>query len=288
VKIETAVVTAAGRGQRTLPLQKLVDRDGHTKTALAIIAAEVANAGIERLGVVVRPGDQAAYADALGAAAANVTFVEQEEPLGYGHAVYCARGFVGDAPFLHLVGDHLWIGAEPDGCARQLVRVASEQGTAVSAVQATREAMLPLYGAVGGRAVPGRDDLYEISRVFEKPTPTAAEQELIVPGLRAGHYLCFFGMHVLTPTVFGLLADEVSRARHRIDLSGALGRLAERERYLAFRSPGSRHNLGEKYGLLQAQLALALSGCDRDTVLTQMVELLVGALGRRPGGTLPD
>ena len=75
----------------------------------------------------------------------------------------------------------------------------------MSAVQATRESLLPYYGTVGGRRVPGRQDLYEIEDVIEKPTPTEAEQRLIVPGLRAGHYLCFFGMHVLTPAVMEIL-----------------------------------------------------------------------------------
>ena len=69
----------------------------------------------------------------------------------------------------------------------------------ISAVQVTRENLLPLYGTVGGQPVSGKPGLYRIDTVVEKPTPTEAEQRLVVPGLRSGQYLCFFGMHVLTP-----------------------------------------------------------------------------------------
>ena len=81
----------------------------------------------------------------------------------------------------------------------------------VSAVQASRETLLPYYGAVGGRRLAGRQDLYLVEDVMEKPTPTEAEQHLLVPGLRAGHYLCFFGIHVLTPAVMAVLAELVGQ-----------------------------------------------------------------------------
>jgi len=109
----------------------------------------------------------------------------------------------------------------------------------------------------------------------EKPTPTEAEQRLIVPGLRAGHYLCFFGMHVLTPMVMELLHEEIAHSKDRsIHLTSALSKLARRERYLASELQGRRYDIGVKYGLLTAQLALALNGPDRDEILTHLVELL--------------
>jgi UTP--glucose-1-phosphate uridylyltransferase len=128
---------------------------------------------------------------------------------------------------------------------------------------------------VGGRRIPGRADLYGIERVIEKPTPTLAEQELMVPGLRVGHYLCFFGLHVLTPAVMEILAEQLAaQPGERLQLSPALNELARRERYLALSNLGRRYDVGVKYGLLTAQLALALSGGDRDDVLTSLVELL--------------
>ncbi|HMC29156.1 MAG TPA: sugar phosphate nucleotidyltransferase [Verrucomicrobiae bacterium] len=276
VEIKRAVITAAGKNQRTLPLQSLVDRDGVAKTALAIIIEEVLSAGIEEICVVVLPGDQAAYSTAAGKHASRLRFVEQHQPLGYGHAVYCAHEFVEGKRFLLLVGDHLYVSDEPKTCAQQLVEIASSQDCAVSAVQATHESKLPYYGTVGGRLVGGVERLYEVQNLLEKPTPTEAEQKLIVPGLRAGHYLCFFGMHVLTPTVMELLREASAKSGKGgpIHLTAALLKLASAEKYLAYEVDGRRYDIGVKYGLLTAQLALALEGRDRDEVLAGLVELL--------------
>lgn len=276
MKIGKAVITAAGRDQRSLPLQTLVDRDGRPKAALGIVVEEALASGVEEIAVVTHPEDADAYRAVLREVGGEITFLDQYEPRGYGHALHCAREFTGDEPFLHLVSDHLCVSAESRRCAEQLVQIASAEECAVSAVQPTRESTLPQYGAVGGRPVRGSRELYEIETVVEKPTPTQAEQELIVPGLRAGHYLCFFGMHVLTPQVMELLERHVARAApdDSIALSPALAELAGRERYLALGMRGRRYNIGVQYGLFLAQLALILRGRDRDEVLAQMVELL--------------
>jgi UTP--glucose-1-phosphate uridylyltransferase len=282
MRITKAVITAAGRDQRTLPLQTLTDRDGIEKAVLGILVEEALSAGIEEVAVVVVPGDEDPYSAAVSAAigghGARVTFIPQAEALGYGHAVYCARDFVGDDPFLHLVGDHLYVSREERTCARQLVSVAVAENCAVSAVQATRETLLPYYGTVGGLRVMGRKDVYLVETVVEKPTPTEAELSLIVPGLRAGHYLCFFGMHVLTPTVMDILGEKVAGAGsgggRGVTLSEALDVLAGREKYLALEERAQRYDVGVRYGLLTAQLALALSGVDREEVLARLVELL--------------
>jgi UTP--glucose-1-phosphate uridylyltransferase len=274
VDIKKAIITAAGKTQRTLPLQTLVDRDGVTKTALQILIEEILVAGIEEICVVVCPGDQAAYRAAAGGQGRRLRFVEQSVALGYGHAVACAREFAGRDPFLLLVGDHLYVSGRKRA-AQQLVEIARAENCALSAVQATHESKLPYYGTIGGRLVAGRNGLYEIAEVLEKPTPTEAEQRLIVPGLRAGHYLCFFGMHVLTPVVMEMLEQEVAQAGKRgIHLTPALAMLAKRERYLACELEARRYDIGVKYGLLTAQLALALDGEDRDEVLSGLVELL--------------
>lgn len=273
MQVKKAVITSAGRAQRALPLQSLVDRDGASKSALQVITEEAAAAGVADVGVVIAPGDQVAYTAAAGSKADMLTFIEQREPRGYGHALLCAKEFVGGEPFLHLVGDHLYVSRAEKRCAEQLVEVAAAENCSVSAVQATRESMLPYYGAVGGRHLCG-SVLYEVDTVIEKPTPTEAEQSLIVPGLRAGNYLCFFGMHVLTATIMSILAEQAAAGKENIQLSPALAALSQRERYLALEVSGQRHNIGVKYGLLTAQLALALDGNDREEILTQLLELL--------------
>jgi UTP--glucose-1-phosphate uridylyltransferase len=277
MKIRKAVITAAGRAQRALPLQALVDRDGQQKSGLKIIIDEALSTGVDEICLVISPGDQRAYQEAAGDAAGRLHFAEQPSPRGYGHALYCARNFVGPDAFLHLVSDHLYLSRIPGTrCAQQLVKVAEAEACAVSGVQPTRESVLPYYGTVGGRRVAGQQDLYEVENVIEKPTPTEAEQKLIVPGLRAGHYLCFFGMHVLTPAVMELLSEALAGAGEgeNVQLSPALAKLAAKERYLALEIHGLRYNIGVRYGLLVAQLALALDGEDREEIMSQLIELL--------------
>jgi UTP--glucose-1-phosphate uridylyltransferase len=271
--IRKAVITAAARSHRGLPLQTIVNRDGHEQRALGLLVDEAARAGAEEVAIVVSPGDEDAYRRAAGDAGVRLQFFVQQEALGYGHAVLQARAFAGNDPVLHLVGDHLYRSVGDAGVARQVVDIAVAERCAVSAVQPTRETQLRLYGAVAARRVPKRNDLYEIQSVVEKPSPSEAELSLLVPGLRAGFYLCFFGIHVLTPQVFDLLAER-AKPGESLGLSPALAELARRERYLALEVSGYRYNIGEKYGLLTAQLALALDGVDREFVLSQIVDLL--------------
>jgi UTP--glucose-1-phosphate uridylyltransferase len=276
MNLRKAVITAAGRNQRGIPLQTLVDRDGIEKKALQIILEEAVEAGAEEVCLIIAPGDEAGFRAAAGANSPELHFVEQKEPLGYGHAVLLARKFAANQPFIHMVSDHLYIARGETRSAKQVADLARAEGCAVSAVQPTRENLLRLYGAVGGRRVTLRWDLYEIQQVLEKPTPSEAEQVLTVPGLRAGFHLCFFGIHVFTPTVMDILAENLERKPPgtMLDLSPALAELARRERYLALEVAGQRYNIGEKYGLLTAQMALALDGVDREKILAQIVDLL--------------
>ena len=310
MQITKAVITAAGRGARQYPacdtVQKtmlpLVDRDGLTKPVLQIIGEEAIESGIDEICVVCAPGDEPyyrrqlrAYSDQLRSSFAGsewaeeqarrlaelerrLRFTVQPEPHGYGHAVWCARSFAGGKPCLLLLGDHLYVSKEARRCARQLLDLAVAEGCAVSAVQATREHLIHQYGTLTGRRLRDRPDVYQIDEIVEKPNPTLAEVRLQVPGLRAGHYLCFFGMHVLTPAVFDLLDDLVRRDVRdggQIQLTTALNALARREKYLALETKGTRHNLGIKFGVVDAQIALSLAGVDRETMLANLLESIV-------------
>jgi UTP--glucose-1-phosphate uridylyltransferase len=203
-------------------------------------------------------------------------FIEQSLPRGYGDAILRGKDFINNEPFLHLVSDHLYLSRSNRPCARQLIDVALQQECSVSAIQPTRENELISYGTVGGAPIAQSDVLYEVSTVIEKPSPTVAEQQLIVAGQRSGYYLCLFGMHVLTPTILRLLQTALAAAPAgtNLDLSSSLHQLAQSERYLAVKIDGSRYDISSKYGLLLAQLAFSLSGDDRDFVLTELVNLL--------------
>ena len=279
MSIQKAVITAAAPDQKSLPLQSLVDQQGIRKTALQLIVEEAVSAGAEEIAVIICPGDAEDFELAAGEHAGRLTFIEQTLPRGYGDALLRARDFVGDDPFLHLVSDHVYISRRETSCARQVVDLASSEDCAVSAVQSTRENLLTYFGAVGGQREVNRNDLYRITSVIEKPTPTQAEQELIVAGLRASHYLCLSGVHVLTPLIMKLLADDLQKApkEKNINLSDALNSLSGLEKCLALEIDGSRYNIGVKYGLLRSQLALALSGKDRDRILSELLELVANA-----------
>jgi UTP--glucose-1-phosphate uridylyltransferase len=273
VRIRKAVITAAGVNQRALPLQTLV-HNGTERSVLSILLEQALTANITEICVVVWPGDENRYAQVAGTLAGAVRFVPQLQPRGYGHAIYCAREFVGSEPFLHMVGDHLYV-SSTKAAVQRLLELSEAESCSASGVQPTHESLLAHFGAVGGRRMPGRTGLYRVETVLEKPTPTEAEQRLLVPGIRAGYYLCFFGIHVLTPTVMELLAQNLaSDPSSTISLSAALAKLAQQEQYLALEDSGRRYDLGARYGLLIAQLALALNGRDRDEVLTQLLRLL--------------
>jgi UTP--glucose-1-phosphate uridylyltransferase len=271
-----AVITAANPDEKHLPLQTITDSNGETKSALQIILDDLFSAGLEAVAIVIAPASREAYAAAVGPYGKQVTFIEQSEPRGYGHAVWCAREFTAGEPFVLLVGDHLYLSHSSDSCVKQLLAVAAKQDCQISSVQATHESKLHLYGTVGASRVPGSDTLFTVHSIMEKPTPTLAEQDLIIPGLRHGNYLCFFGVHVLAPKVMELLDAGVSALSRgdTLGLTPTLATIAGSEKFLATQINGTRFNLGERYGLLRAQVALALAGPHRDEVLTSLVEIL--------------
>lgn len=273
MRVKKAVLTAAAPYQRRMPLQTLIDADGVEKPLLRILLEEILAASIEEVAVITHPGDEEAYTEAIGPLARGVRFLPQPEPRGYAHAVHCAASFTGSDPFLHLVGDHVYISGNHSATAKQLVTLAEAENCPVSAVTPTRENQITRYGAVAGPRLSSRQNVYRVETVLEKPTPTQAEQQLTVSGLRAGFYLCYFGMHVLTPTVMDVLGRQLHEGG-KVTLSSALAEIARREQYLALEAAGSRYDAGARYGLLTAQMALALSGKDRDFVLSQMLELL--------------
>jgi UTP--glucose-1-phosphate uridylyltransferase len=272
-----AVITAADWKQQYLPLQTMVDRTGRTRKVLGLLIDEITSTGIESIALIIKPGDEPLYRDAADVARADVSFICQPDPGGYGHAILCAAPFVKDESFLLMVSDHVYVSdLEGQTCAQQLTAVAAEHDGLVSAVQATHESRLASFGAVGGSLFDARQRLYQVQRVLEKPSPTEAEQSLLIPGLRHGYYLCFLGMHVLTPLVLELLERKKASLADGLglDLSSSLHEAASRARYLAAALPGRRYDLDHRHGVLMAQLAVALDGEYRDDLLAGLVELL--------------
>jgi UTP--glucose-1-phosphate uridylyltransferase len=314
MRVKKAVITAAARGERLYPvadtIQKamlpVVDIDGLHKPVIQIICEEAFSSGIEEICIVCAPGDGERYISAFTSLRDNLVksfksvewakqeanrindllsrlkFAEQKEPNGYGHAVYCAKEFVNGEPFLLLLGDYLYVSNLRDKrCAKQLIDLAVQENCSVSAVNPTIEHQVSRYGTVTGKQLATHSGIYQIDKIIEKPSLSVAELELQTPGLRAGYYLCFFGMHVFTPTVFKLLEEEVRKDGANILLTPVLQQLAETEKYLALEMKGNRYDLSRKHGLVRAQLALGLAGEAHDETLTTMVELLAEANTRK-------
>jgi UTP--glucose-1-phosphate uridylyltransferase len=310
MRIKKAVITAAARGERLYPvadtIQKamlpVIDIDGLYKPVLQIICEEAFASGIEDICIVCAPGDGERYINAFTSLRENLVksyksvdwakqeaekidylishihFTEQTEPKGYGHAVYCAKEFVNNEPFLLLLGDYLYISyLKNKRCAAQLIELATKEACSVSAVNPTIEHQVSRYGTLTGKHVANDEGVYQIEKIIEKPSLSTAELELQTSGLRAGYYLCFFGMHVFTPTLFQLLEKELGKNGTNILLTPSLQELATIEKYLALEVKGNRYDLSRKHGLLRAQVALGLAGEAHDETLTTMVELLAEA-----------
>jgi UTP--glucose-1-phosphate uridylyltransferase len=318
--VRKAVITAAGRGTRQFPatrsIQKellpLVDRDGVTKPTIQIIIEECLASGIEDICIVVSPGGAApfkehfsrltdserrifkgkewalAQADALRRIEERITYVEQPTPEGYGHAVYQAKDFVGDEPFLLLLGDHVYISNGTKRCAEQVIDTYSVAQCAVSAVQQTPDDRLHLFGTVTGtRLGHGDPPVYDVTAIKEKPSIDYAAEHLQTTGVKRGYYLCFFGMHVFPPSIFECLAHHIHnnlRENGEIQLTSSQEMLRSKERYVAVETSGERLDMGVPLGYIETQMALALNGIDRTEVLATLLRAVATSAGKEPFG----
>lgn len=290
--IKKAVITAAGRGTRLFPatrtLQKelfpLVDRDGIAKPVIQIVVEEAVSAGVERVCIVCSPDSEGplrhhfspvpetirqslsskpegiAQADQLDRLASMVEFALQPTPEGYGDAVLCARDFVGDDSFLLLLGDHLYVSKTPETCAATLVRAFPELDGAVSGVARTPIHQLHLFGTVSGDPIPGDPPRYRVREMIEKPKPEVARERLRTPGLREDEFLTFFGMHLLPPRIFDLLAERKARNLREggeIQLTSSLEVLVRSQNYYAVELPGYRLDMGVPEGLIYTRTVLS-------------------------------
>lgn len=169
----------------------------------------------------------------------RLTFLIQEEPKGYGQTLR-PKTLLEASHFCIWVGDHLYLSRNQHRYAQQIIEIASRENGPVSGSPPDQEKMLPYFGCDRWPSSATNRSSVQLKRVIEKPTPTLAEQELtIAPVFVAASTSCFFGMHVLTPTVLDILESLVEEHQRPIALSEALQELqALRERYLAVEIEG--------------------------------------------------
>ena len=226
MRIRKAVITAAGKNQRTLPLQTLIDRDGTEKQVLRIILDEVLTANIEEICIVVSPDDEAAYLRAAGDRAERHTIRASDRAARVRTCVCIARKISSKTTPSCIWSGITCTSAPPVRVARNTWCGSRKRRNApCPPFSLFPKVFCTTTARWAGSAFPEAPDLYRVENVIEKPTPTEAEQKLNVAGMRVGHYLCFFGMHVLTPAVMQILEKEL-QTRRGVTLSerpGAIG-----------------------------------------------------------------
>jgi UTP--glucose-1-phosphate uridylyltransferase len=191
------------------------------------------------------------------------SFTRQQEPLGLGHAVWCARELVGAEPFALLLPDELVL--HPQGCLAQMMEFAQRLGKAgnVIAVEEVPRERVSSYGVVGVGERAGRG--FAITQMVEKPPPEKAPSNLIITG-----------RYILQPEIFEILAKQERGAGNEIQLTDAMNKLAREQPFFGFKFEGKRFDCGSKIGFLAANVAYALERPDIAPALRAELKRIVG------------
>ena len=280
--VKKAVIPVAGYGTRHYPATKIVkkelfpilDRSGFTKPLIQVIIEEAVDSGIEEICLITQSGDEQLFkgyfntdvpsyleehlsglsvldkiSDRIRELGQRIIYVEQESQQGYGHAVYCSRDFVGKDSFLLLLGDHIYHSYSEKPCAQQLMETYASYHSSISAVTRTKESQLHLFGTIGGERPSPDSRVIKIRKIKEKPPLSYAKLHLRVFGMPHDEYLCWFGQHIFTQSIFDALKYQIDkniRERGEIQLTSAQELVLHAEgKYLAYETDGIRYDTGE-------------------------------------------
>ena len=275
--VRKAVIPAAGFGTRLFPASKamkkelfpVIDKSGRAKPAIMAIVEEAIDAGIEEVCLIVQSGDielfesffktppriehynklskeSKTYCDYLLELGSRVTFVAQDVQEGFGHAVYCAREWVGNEPFLLMLGDHLYGSDEERCCARQVVEAYEQVGHSVVGLKQTPIELLSNFGCVTG-VWKEENTLLSVTEFYEKPDPEYALEHLHVDGMDVDQFLTVFGIYVIQPQIFGFLEQNIVhnlRERGEFQLTSCLDELRKAEGFSGYVVKGKRYDIG--------------------------------------------
>ncbi|MHB2264592.1 UTP--glucose-1-phosphate uridylyltransferase GalU [Aliihoeflea sp. PC F10.4] len=286
-KVRKAVIPVAGLGTRFLPATKAMPKEMLTVVDRPVVqyaVDEAIEAGVEHI-VFVTGRNKGAIEDHFDQTpellatlekagktkqiaalettlpkAGSVSFTRQQEALGLGHAVWCARDIIGDEPFALLLPDMVSFGAR--GCLAEIMDLYRETGGNVIAVEECDPLETDKYGIVGKGAQRGKG--FEVTGMVEKPAPKDAPSNLYING-----------RYILQPKIFDLLATQERGAGNEIQLTDSMLRLARTSPFFARRFAGRMYDCGSKEGFIQANVAFALSRPDiRDGVIDAIRDLL--------------
>lgn len=285
-KIRKAIIPAAGLGTRFLPATKAMPKEMLPivdKPMIQYIVEEAVASGIEDIIIVTGKGKRAiedhfdiAYEleqnlrekgklDILEKVQhsnnlANIHYIRQKQPLGLGHAVWCARNFIGDEPFAVLLGDDIVQSETP--CLRQLMDVYNYTHSSVIGVEAVSEEETHRYGVIEPGDRKGRT--YQVKNFVEKPAPGTAPSNLAI-----------IGRYILTPEIFTFLEIQEKGAGGEIQLTDAIQKLNHIQRVFAYEFEGRRYDVGEKLGFVKTTVEFALQNEEMKDELIDFLDALL-------------
>ncbi len=275
--VRKALIPAAGFGTRLFPASKamkkelfpVIDPSGRAKPAIMAIVEEALDAGIEQVALIVQAGDtelfetffktppriehynklskeNKAYCDELLELGSRVTFITQDVQDGFGHAVHCAKDWVGNEPFLLMLGDHLYRSENETPCAKQVIQAYEQVGHSVVGLKVTPIEELSNFGCVTG-AWTEPDSLLAVTEFYEKPDTAYAKEHLHVDGMGEDEFLTVFGIYVLQPQIFQFLEQNITynlRERGEFQLTSCLDELRKVDGFSGHLVKGRRFDIG--------------------------------------------
>jgi UTP-glucose-1-phosphate uridylyltransferase len=292
-RVRKAVIPAAGFGTRLFPATKavkkelfpVIDSQGRAKPVILAIVEEAVAAGIEEVCILVQsqdrelfeeifctppkienfnklPKEGQKYSEYLMEIGHRITFLAQDVQDGFGHAVYCAHEWVGDEAFLLLLGDHLYASDIDTPCSRQLLDAYELAGQSVVGLKETPLNDVHHFGCATGTWATG-ERLLSITEFSEKPDPEYAREHLRVDGLAQDTFLTVFGQYVLSPKIFGYLAENIRcniRERGEFQLTSCLDSLRKDEGIYGYLVKGRRFDVGNPDAYLNSLMEFRKSG----------------------------
>jgi UTP--glucose-1-phosphate uridylyltransferase len=284
-KVRKAIIPAAGLGTRFLPATKAMPKEMLPivdRPTIEYIVEEAIASGIEDIIIVTGKGKRAIedhfdqnfeleeHLRAKGkfelldkinqSSKVEIHYIRQKEPKGLGHAVWCARKFIGDEPFAVLLGDDIVQSEKP--CLQQLMEQYDETGSSVIGVQTVADDVTHRYGIIDPSTVEGRR--YQVSNFVEKPAPGTAPSNLAI-----------MGRYILTPEIFEFLETQETGAGGEIQLTDAIQKLNELQEVYAYDFEGTRFDVGEKLGFIQTSIEFALQRDELREDLLKYLETII-------------
>lgn len=286
-KVRKAIIPAAGLGTRFLPATKAMPKEMLPivdKPTIQYIVEEAISSGIEDI-IIVTGNGKRAIEDHFDHAyqleqnllekekfelleevqhttdMVDIHYIRQKEPKGLGHAIWCARKFIGQEPFAVLLGDDIVQAEKP--CLKQMIELYDRYSSSIIGIQPVRHDEVSRYGIIEGQKLEER--FYNIQNLIEKPEIGETSSNLAI-----------MGRYILTPKIFDILGEHTIGAGGEVQLTDAIAKLNKLEAVYGYQFEGVRYDVGEKIGFIKTTIEFALQREDlRDELLEYMNKMLV-------------